>query len=71
MSFSNIFVICLYTETVEVDQFSELATLVLSPCTRRIIGVQYSNNIPLSYYSVYLLWIPSNENNEFDRIISS
>ena len=36
MSFSKILVICLYTETVEVDQFSELATLVLAPCTRRI-----------------------------------
>ena len=29
-------VIRLYTEQVEVDQFSELATLVLAPSTRRI-----------------------------------
>ena len=36
MSFSKILVICLYTETVKVDQFSELATLVLAPCTRHI-----------------------------------
>ena len=36
MSFSKILVICLYTETVELDQFSQLATLVLDPCTRRI-----------------------------------
>ena len=35
MSFSKILVICLYTETVELDQFSQLSTLVLDPCTHR------------------------------------
>ena len=59
MSFSKILVICLYTETVEVDQFSELATLVLSPCTRRISEVLYiiyvvSGQYALSTFSVSL-----------------